>query len=516
MSFQGHVASVEEDVRGDELVEDVAAGATVLPVYDVVDFDETGGQVVIAETIYTYSEVDDDAQTLTLTTPLAADAFEGDRVDVWNPATGTTVTEWVAVVTDDLDGSAITAPLAHALITFLGDGVYGIQGESVLCEADPETDEWMLVQVIGKTPVFDAQYVLDGSLTVTGTFTTGDDPNGTSITLDTAVNPFESGQNWATARFNTGLPGWNGGLIWGWDNNTDEAALRLSSPHNPAATGTDPWYKAALLDLRAHDDGTTDATLYADDLKLRGKSFTIESADGQAADFNLINTDVLQIRGQNRHELRVTFSGLDNVRLMAWDADELERRHMIYAAQNHIFDIGGTTQNQNLTMLAEAGSSEGWLGRFDGSTGLAFGTARVRAQNYLGAQVPIQAASFPTSSDAALKDDIAELDGAEALAIVRGISPSTYIWKATGEHKVGFIAQDVREHIPSAVVGEDGELAVDPYPLNAANWRATQVIDERVTELEQTVAEQADQIAALTAAVQQLQAANPGPATDEA
>jgi hypothetical protein len=70
---------------------------------------------------------------------------------------------------------------------------------------------------------------------------------------------------------------------------------------------------------------------------------------------------------------------------------------------------------------------------------------------------------YSTSSDYRLKENIAPMTG--ALDKVAQLKPCTYVWKSTGEASQGFIAHELAEVIPDAVIGEkdavneDGSIA---------------------------------------------------------
>lgn len=165
--FHGHVTAVAQEVLGDETTTAYLAGQTVIGVADTVDFYEEGGSVLIAGEVYTYSEMDDgdDSNTpsITLTSGLLADLPAESRVDVWNPNAGAVVTEWSATVTDDNDGSAMTAPLTHTLVALLAEGVGGLVGESVVCRTD-EAGEWWVVEVIGARPRIQPGFFVSGGI----------------------------------------------------------------------------------------------------------------------------------------------------------------------------------------------------------------------------------------------------------------------------------------------------------------------------------------------------------------
>jgi hypothetical protein len=71
--------------------------------------------------------------------------------------------------------------------------------------------------------------------------------------------------------------------------------------------------------------------------------------------------------------------------------------------------------------------------------------------------------TYSTSSDYRLKEDIAPMTG--ALAKVSALKPVTYKWKSTGEADEGFIAHELAEVCPSAVVGEKDAVDAEGKPV---------------------------------------------------
>jgi hypothetical protein len=67
--------------------------------------------------------------------------------------------------------------------------------------------------------------------------------------------------------------------------------------------------------------------------------------------------------------------------------------------------------------------------------------------------------TYATSSDYRLKEDIAPMTG--ALARVAALKPVTYSWKADGSAGEGFIAHELAEVVPDAVVGEKDAVNED-------------------------------------------------------
>jgi len=82
------------------------------------------------------------------------------------------------------------------------------------------------------------------------------------------------------------------------------------------------------------------------------------------------------------------------------------------------------------------------------------------SNGYVGA-VTVNASTvvYGGTSDYRLKDNITPMTG--ALDKVSALKPVTYTWKATGEAGEGFIAHELQEVIPSAVVGEKDAVNQD-------------------------------------------------------
>jgi hypothetical protein len=99
------------------------------------------------------------------------------------------------------------------------------------------------------------------------------------------------------------------------------------------------------------------------------------------------------------------------------------------------------------------------------------------------------------TSDYRLKDNITSMTG--ALDKIAQLKPVTYTWKATGEAGEGFIAHELQEVIPSAVVGEkdavnqDGSIKPQEIDtsflvatLTAAIQEQTQIINDLKARIE--------------------------------
>lgn len=147
----GRVLAVNTSIAGDELVADTLAGATSLTVDDTVDFSDTGGYLTINDETLPYESVDDDTGVITLAfrtttdettgvttttrASISADAFAGDRVEIFDSQAGTPAQEVVAMVAlegSDFNDDAIEAIVDHALVPLLPEG---IRDEGVVDEA---------------------------------------------------------------------------------------------------------------------------------------------------------------------------------------------------------------------------------------------------------------------------------------------------------------------------------------------------------------------------------------------
>jgi len=120
--------------------------------------------------------------------------------------------------------------------------------------------------------------------------------------------------------------------------------------------------------------------------------------------------------------------------------------------------------------------------------------------------------TYSTSSDYRLKENVAPMTG--ALDTVAKLKPVTYTWKQTGKNSQGFIAHELQEIIPEAVVGEkdavneDGSInaqGIDTSFIVATLTAAIQELNAKV-ELLQKPTPTADQIAAKASALAKLTA----------
>lgn len=153
--FFGRIVDMVRRTEGDELAVAASVGATTLYVGDTSDFDETGGQILFGGDVYTYDEVDHDANTLHLTTATTVAGAVGDPVDAFDEELGQAAVEYVANILlddQDTDDEPIEVTVSHALVPMLEEKVRGAATESVTLVRDGD-DDMVIWQVDGKLAV---------------------------------------------------------------------------------------------------------------------------------------------------------------------------------------------------------------------------------------------------------------------------------------------------------------------------------------------------------------------------
>jgi hypothetical protein len=122
---------------------------------------------------------------------------------------------------------------------------------------------------------------------------------------------------------------------------------------------------------------------------------------------------------------------------------------------------------------------------------------------------------YSTSSDYRLKENIAPMTG--ALNKVALLKPCTYTWKTSQENSQGFIAHELAEIVPEAVIGEKDATEIKEYEITPAipatydeeGNELTPAIEAVIGEREVPVYQGIDTsflVATLTAAIQELKA----------
>lgn len=107
--------------------------------------------------------------------------------------------------------------------------------------------------------------------------------------------------------------------------------------------------------------------------------------------------------------------------------------------------------------------------------------------------------TYGGTSDYRLKENITPMTG--GLEKVAALKPCTYVWKETGQVGQGFIAHELQEVVPDAVVGEKDAVnedgSIKPQFIDTSHVVAT--LTSAIQELKAIVDTQAEQIKALEA-----------------
>jgi hypothetical protein len=161
--------------------------------------------------------------------------------------------------------------------------------------------------------------------------------------------------------------------------------------------------------------------------------------------------------------------------------------------------IGQTSNPATSTVVVavQTGSANGINAQITSNTGTSFPWANYNASGtYVGGiSCTSTATSFPTSSDYRLKQNVQPL--VNAAALVAQLKPSTFEFKEdTGTQVQGFIAHELQEVVPLAVIGEKDAEDANGNPvyqgvdaaklvplLTAALQEALQKIEDLETRL---------------------------------
>jgi hypothetical protein len=124
-----------------------------------------------------------------------------------------------------------------------------------------------------------------------------------------------------------------------------------------------------------------------------------------------------------------------------------------------------TINSERFAVKGPAGDANNWLMTMQSQattqsvTMIAFydGSNTFCGQIYIDAGANVT--YYATSSDYRLKENVAPMTG--ALAKVQQLNPVTYNWKKSGKESQGFIAHELQEVIPEAVIGEKDAVDKD-------------------------------------------------------
>lgn len=210
--YSGKVTSVEEYPDGSAVAVAAPAGAMTVEIFDVLDFEDLPGSVIINGTVYGYGAASTATNTLSLSTPLVENVDEGELVLVHPPAV-----ENVAHVLVDWGEDAIRAVVPHTLVDKFAVGIREEDAqESVLVEE--ERGRWVVRNIVGLDPVVDGSYLEEE--TVPGTALTVDALDGKTIT-GALIRSAADGARW---EMTTGDDSNN---LYGYTDDLDSAPGRI-------------------------------------------------------------------------------------------------------------------------------------------------------------------------------------------------------------------------------------------------------------------------------------------------
>ena len=162
----GRIVSVSERIRGSELKQSHATGATTLVLEDTLDFEEPDDYPVSVRMLtqgeqefVSVTALDDDLGTLTLATGLSRTYGEGDQVEVY-PMAKVRVAQ-IRLEDAEEQGETLDAIVPHALYDRIDTGIRN-SGEAI--ELAETEDDWMVADVLGNEPQADGKFIRAGTI----------------------------------------------------------------------------------------------------------------------------------------------------------------------------------------------------------------------------------------------------------------------------------------------------------------------------------------------------------------
>ena len=188
-------------------------------------------------------------------------------------------------------------------------------------------------------------------------------------------------------------------------------------------------------------------------IKMTNSTSGVGATDGMfigyddALDCNILNTEAGNVRlgTSNTERMRISSSGVVGIGQDASAFGQLAVKFDATTGANNSLGIG---------VVPAANTSNAVYVRFYNATGNGCGDiSRSGTSN---------AVVYGTTSDYRLKENVAPMTG--ALAKVAQLKPVTYTWIDSQEQAEGFIAHELQEIIPTAVVGEKDAVDSEGNP----------------------------------------------------
>jgi hypothetical protein len=286
-----------------------------------------------------------------------------------------------------------------------------------------------------------------GDVSVTGAFTSlGIDDNATStaITIDASGNVLVGTTNEANYNNNAGTTA-DDGFVY----NSASGILSVSSYKANAGVGYVQYLNRTNTDggiIEFRKDGTTVGSIGAD-----GGDLLISPAN-VADSIRIGPTGEVALLGANSN----TWVGFSGIPLGGGG-----RRCQLWQTQ------GSTTGRPS--MLLESHSGGGPLGvnsTFDDTANRDVVRIYRRGVQVGSISGTTSATSYNTTSDYRLKENITPVQG--AADIVKAMQPVTYTFKSDGSWHDGFLAHELQELHPRAVIGEKDAMKDEEYEVTPA------------------------------------------------
>jgi hypothetical protein len=267
---------------------------------------------------------------------------------------------------------------------------------------------------------------------------------------NTAITGVINGSQLASPLSLTGNVSLTGNLSF---DSTGTSGMRL-----PAAN-TLAFYTTGTEDIRITSNGWigVGTTTPANTFTVKGTGIVAERSN---------DTDRLTM-GYNSFDLYAAASGAGNHNTWAFrqsNNTETKRRIEMNSGGNITFFGNSGTQANNLSLLSTT-DNRYWIHDKSSNDGAGF-TYHVFQHNSSGVgsiSYNGTGTSFNSTSDYRLKNNIVPLTN--ALDIVSNLKPKNYVWKETGEIGRGFIAHELQEVFPEAVIGEKDDVDENGKPI---------------------------------------------------
>jgi hypothetical protein len=246
--------------------------------------------------------------------------------------------------------------------------------------------------------------------------------------------------------------------------NNGTTAVTVDTSQNVGINTTSPSYKLDVQRTAANGTGivdvlrlrsTGDSVNDGPRLLLTCGNSTTGGAGIGAGGVALNSANLLFYAGGNTERMRITSGGELFVGTTTLAVTDATGNGLGWTGNRSLIVNSANSTTQALLYLDATSWTSGTINfeqfRLNGGTTLGTITSNGSTMTYGG------------TSDYRLKENIASLTG--ALAKVEQLKPSSFVWKNTGIADDGFIAHELQEFCPNAVVGEKDAVDEDGNPV---------------------------------------------------